>query len=50
MDNGLSPASEEFRKHGKLVLILIVMDNGLSRCTPWNATTPRPGLNPYCNG
>ena len=51
MDNGLSrmcdgTASNEFRK----VLILIVMDNGLSRRGAGLTLRYSSGLNPYCNG
>ena len=50
MDNGLSPVKvyrQNFHEH---VLILIVMDNGLSQVVTLDPNKGLKSLNPYCNG
>ena len=49
MDNGLSQAEADFILSLSSVLILIVMDNGLSPLEK-KAKAAKKGLNPYCNG
>ena len=49
MDNGLSPGTYTTLHDALDVLILIVMDNGLSQALRAGIDALK-GLNPYCNG
>ena len=50
MDNGLSHHMQKFIAIKRVVLILIVMDNGLSQLPAEAVSQVVDGLNPYCNG